>query len=125
MRSLCQKAQVIYAPTHGEVEDLCRALLASGVKQTGWDLEWRVDFTRGASPSRAALMQICFLDGSAYKCLLLHIFYSSIPESLRNYLTDQACTDASTPPDQCITLRSWSASPISVMDLICMGKCRQ
>ena len=85
-----QGGTIIYANTKGEVEDLCKIMLDSGVLQTGWDLEWPVNFRRGEKAGRVALMQICYQDPikETYKCLLFHIKYTSITASLHAYLTN-------------------------------------
>ncbi len=54
----------LYCNEAEQVEAACRALLAAGVKEVGFDIEWRVFFKKGANQGKAALLQLCCcLDG--------------------------------------------------------------
>lgn len=85
--------RILYSKTAIDVEQAANHLLHtianSKSKKTqfvlGFDIEWRPSFTRGVSPGKAAVMQIC---GDTSHCHVMHIFHSGIPKSLQLLLED-------------------------------------
>ncbi|OMO96604.1 hypothetical protein CCACVL1_04866 [Corchorus capsularis] len=85
--------EILYSRTTDEVEKAARQLLKileikkkeMGQVAVGFDIEWKPTFRRGALPSKAAVMQICF---DTNYCYVMHIFHSGIPPSLRFLLED-------------------------------------
>ncbi|KAK9288007.1 hypothetical protein L1049_016452 [Liquidambar formosana] len=84
---------IMYSRTVVEVEKAATELLnfveakkrEMGRAILGFDIEWRPTFRRGASPGKAAVMQIC---GDTSQCYVMHIFHSGIPQNLRSLLED-------------------------------------
>ncbi|KAK4585661.1 hypothetical protein RGQ29_023067 [Quercus rubra] len=85
--------RILYSKTAIDVEQAANHLLHtianSKSKKTqfvlGFDIEWRPTFTKGFSPGKAAVMQIC---GDTSHCHVMHIFHSGIPKSLQLLLED-------------------------------------
>lgn len=87
--------QIVYSRTYIEVENAAIELLkivSSKQKETGrvilgFDIEWKPTFTKGVSPGKAAVMQIC--EGTTH-CYVMHIIHSGITQSLKVLLEDSA-----------------------------------
>ncbi|XP_010918869.1 3'-5' exonuclease isoform X1 [Elaeis guineensis] len=89
------RGQIMYSRTASEVELATKEILDkidamkhnSDQVSLGFDIEWRPVFKRGASPRKAAVMQIC-MDNS--HCYVMHIIHSGIPSILKSLLKDNS-----------------------------------
>ncbi|EXB50506.1 Werner Syndrome-like exonuclease [Morus notabilis] len=82
------RGRITYSRTAVEVERAAMQLLKTieakksegSQAAIGFDIEWRASFRKGASPGKAAVMQICVDTGH---CHVMHIIHSGIPKSLQ------------------------------------------
>uniref|UniRef100_A0A1J3HY97 3'-5' exonuclease n=1 Tax=Noccaea caerulescens TaxID=107243 RepID=A0A1J3HY97_NOCCA len=85
--------RIFYSKTASEVDMRATQLLRdletkrdeSGSAIVGFDVEWRPNFTKGAIPSKVAVVQIC-VDNDY--CDVMHIIHSGIPQSLKHIIED-------------------------------------
>ncbi|XP_021888961.1 Werner Syndrome-like exonuclease [Carica papaya] len=100
--------RILYSRTALEAEKAAAKLLQilqakkkqRGQVAIGFDIEWRPTFRKGASPHKAAVMQLC---ADSFHCHVMHIIHSGIPPSLQLLLEDSTflkvgvgiCGDAS------------------------------
>ncbi|XP_076897674.1 3'-5' exonuclease-like [Bidens hawaiensis] len=87
------KGHIVYSRTFSEVEKAADELLkffetmnGDGNRPViGFDIEWRPIFKKGATQSKAAVLQIC---ADVARCHVMHIIHSGFPQNLKSLLGD-------------------------------------